>query len=92
MSRIVSLEEIKKSIEDRYKRLNRDKRRPSFEYVFVDDIKEVFAPFVKDSDKFSKMTDEELLAFYQRWYEEINKYTEHARKKSATEIEKPEIE
>jgi hypothetical protein len=66
----IDVNEAKREIEDRYKRLSKGKRRPSLEYVSPQEIKDVFSKYVKEPDIFEKMSNEEILKFYQNWYED----------------------
>ena len=59
----------KAQIEQRYKRLNSGHRRPNFEYLSPDEIKEIFLDRVEDQEEFLKKSDKELLDFYTKWYE-----------------------
>ncbi len=55
-------------IEKRYERLVRGERRPSCEYLEPDEIRKIFTPFVADTEKFEKLTDEQLIDFYDQWF------------------------
>lgn len=67
---------LKELIEDRYNRLKNNKRRPSLEYVSPQEIKDTFLPYISDKESFNKLSDKELLDFYQRWYEQHTKVKE----------------
>lgn len=63
------LNSAKTQIEQRYKRLNSGHRRPNFEYLSPDEIREIFSERLENKEDFIKKTDEELLSFYTEWYE-----------------------
>lgn len=63
---------VKKEIENRYARLNKADRRPSFEYVSPDTIREIFSPYL-DTDvleQFLQLPDSELQVLYEDWFNE----------------------
>lgn len=78
-------EEIKKQIEDRYKRLKRGKRRPSLEYISTGDIKDIFLPYVQNKEEFLSLSNDQIRKLYQDWFESFSKSTEN-------ELENPEID
>ena len=82
-----TLAKIKYQIEQRYKRINTAKRRPSTEYVQPEDIRELFLPFVADPTTFQAWNDEELQDFYTKWYD-----TMYREKRADTEKERKEGE
>ncbi len=61
---------VKKEIENRYKRLNSGLRRPSFEYLSADGIRDIFAPHLSSEtlELFLAMSDDELHQFYSEWF------------------------
>lgn len=63
---------MKKEIEKRYERLRAGQRRPSFEYVSAETIRNVFAPYVsvEELEVFFNMSDDELKNFYDEWFNE----------------------
>lgn len=70
-----SIEEIKKSIQDRYTRLREGNRRPSIEYMTTEDILEIFWPYIPidHKEKFLKFSEQELQEFCTQWYNEYRK-------------------
>ena len=59
---------IKLRIKERYDRLRKGERRPSFEYISPRDIKDIFIPYSTEPEKIENLTDEETLLFYTAWY------------------------
>lgn len=78
-------EEIKKQIEDRYKRLRKGKRRPSLEYISTGDIRDIFLPYIENKEQFLALSNDQIRKLYQDWFEKAVKQTEN-------ELENPEIE
>lgn len=60
--------DIKKIIEERYKRLEKKERRPSLEYVSLDDIRDVFTAY---DISFSELNDNELRRVYDEWIKDV---------------------
>lgn len=61
-------------IEQRYTRLQTGQRRPSFEYIHTDTIREIFLCYIEDpevKEKISSMSDTELEQLYHQWYHQI---------------------
>ena len=77
--------EIKKQIEDRYKRLRKGKRRPSLEYISTGDIRDIFLPYIENKEQFLALSNDQIRKLYQDWFEEAVKQTEN-------ELENPDIE
>jgi len=65
---LAQLAKVKELIELRYKRINSVTRRPSLEYVSVDEIRELFAPFSQNPEEFVKLPDTTLYEFYDQFY------------------------
>lgn len=78
-------EEIKKQIEDRYKRLKKGKRRPSLEYISTGDIRDIFLPYIENKEQFLALSNDQIRKLYQDWFEKAVKQTEN-------ELENPDIE
>lgn len=78
-------EEIKKQIEDRYKRLRKGKRRPSLEYISTGDIRDIFLPYIENKEQFLALSNDQIRKLYQDWFEKAVKQTEN-------ELENPDIE
>lgn len=51
-------------IETRYRRLSNGHRRPSFEYLKVDEIREIFSAYHPEIDS---MKDDDVIEFYEKW-------------------------
>jgi len=68
----MKLAKIKYQIEQRYKRINTSKRRPSTEYIPSEEILELFLPFAANPTEFQSLSEEELQEFYTKWY--VNMY------------------
>lgn len=75
-SQLAQLAKVKEQIELRYKRINSADRRPSLEYVTVDEIRELFAPFSNNPDEFVKLPDTTLYDFYTQFYHQYRNDTQ----------------
>jgi hypothetical protein len=59
-------------IESRYRRLNTEQRRPSMEYVTVQEIRNIFNPYVEDKETFSKLSEDELRKMFDEFMKKNN--------------------
>jgi hypothetical protein len=84
MTRRMSLEDVKKFIEDKYTKLY----EPQIEYVPPEEIRDIFLPYVKDTEEFLQFTDDELIEFYTEWY----KQNVIAIEKTISEMDLPKID
>jgi hypothetical protein len=62
--------DVKKLIEERYKRMEMNDRRPSIEYVSIDDIKTVF---IKYNISHDKLNEAEIRTVYEEWIKDVLK-------------------
>lgn len=76
-------------IEQRYQRLSTGQRRPSLEYTTPQEIRQIFVPRVKDPSVLAKMSDEDLLDLYTKWFDD---HFGPTGQKRAHEMSLPEIE
>ena len=59
-----SEERSKKETEERCQKLS----KVQIDFLPVEDIREIFMPFIKDRESFAKFTDEEIYELYIEWY------------------------
>jgi hypothetical protein len=62
--RRVNVEVMKMEIEHKYLSMINDE----IGELSPEDIRDVFSEFVIDSESFNKLTDQEIIEFYKKWY------------------------
>lgn len=66
---IKNVEAFKNGVSRRYSRIHSKQRRPSYEYMSPDDIREIFSGYVINPEEFKLLTDKEVMDIYDNWFE-----------------------